>query len=447
MAMDDLYAPGTPFAIAEAEDGAVGGFLHLAPSPAGGGWSLSTMRRRAGTPNGLTEFLVVETLAWAKEHGASRALAELLRAHRLAPPDRADTLPRRMLRAGAARRRQRLPARAAALRSTASSIRSGGRATSASSGSATCRSSGSRTSTSSSCSTPPGPWTRGASPCHTRQRWPSRRRGASAACRRSHRSWCGTASATSSRRTSSPTCCPDGRRRRGSRPRESGVVGARPASARAARRARPDVREVRPAALDAARHRAARHHRRAARAPGRRAPVPVRAGRARDRGGSRQLARAPLPRRSTVAGRRRVDRPGAPRDAPERQAVAVKVQRPGAPRQIEADLALLYQAAKLVKERVRALDFIDARGLIDEFARQIRQELDYRLEGRNAQTFHRNFAGAPARARAEGLLVVHARARADARVARGDAGRRHRHAAAHRSRSGATSRTRSRRRG
>ena len=80
---------------------------------------------------------------------------------------------------------------------------------------------------------------------------------------------------------------------------------------------------------------------------------------------------------------------------PNGRPVAVKVQRPGAPRQIEADLHLLYQAAKLVKERVRALDFIDAHGLVDEFARQIRQELDYRLEGRNAQTFHRNFASDP----------------------------------------------------
>jgi ubiquinone biosynthesis protein len=80
---------------------------------------------------------------------------------------------------------------------------------------------------------------------------------------------------------------------------------------------------------------------------------------------------------------------------PNGKRVAVKVQRPGAPRQIEADLVLLYQAARLVKERVHALDFIDAHALIDEFARQIRQELDYRLEGRNAQTFHRNFAGDP----------------------------------------------------
>jgi ubiquinone biosynthesis protein len=80
---------------------------------------------------------------------------------------------------------------------------------------------------------------------------------------------------------------------------------------------------------------------------------------------------------------------------PNGKPVAVKIQRPGAPRQIEADLQLLYQAAKLVKERVRSLDFIDAHSLVDEFARQIRQELDYRLEGRNAQTFYRNFAGDP----------------------------------------------------
>jgi ubiquinone biosynthesis protein len=80
---------------------------------------------------------------------------------------------------------------------------------------------------------------------------------------------------------------------------------------------------------------------------------------------------------------------------PNGKRVAVKVQRPGAPRQIEADLALLYQAARIAKERVRALDFIDARQLVDEFARSIRQELDYRLEARNADTFHRNFAGHP----------------------------------------------------
>jgi len=80
---------------------------------------------------------------------------------------------------------------------------------------------------------------------------------------------------------------------------------------------------------------------------------------------------------------------------PNGRPVAVKVQRPTAPRQIEADLGLLYQAAKIAKDRVRALDFVDTRGLVDEFAKSLREELDYRLEARNAQTFHRNFAGHP----------------------------------------------------
>jgi len=80
---------------------------------------------------------------------------------------------------------------------------------------------------------------------------------------------------------------------------------------------------------------------------------------------------------------------------PNGKRVAVKVQRPGAPRQIEADVALLYQAARLAKERVRALDFIDAQQLVDEFSRSIRQELDYRLEGRNAEAFHHRFSGHP----------------------------------------------------
>ena len=80
---------------------------------------------------------------------------------------------------------------------------------------------------------------------------------------------------------------------------------------------------------------------------------------------------------------------------PNGRIVAVKVQRPNAPRQIESDIDLLEQAARLVRERVRALDFIDTREIVDEFARSIRQELDYRQEGRNAEAFHRNFAGHP----------------------------------------------------
>src|SRR3954463_11530914 len=80
---------------------------------------------------------------------------------------------------------------------------------------------------------------------------------------------------------------------------------------------------------------------------------------------------------------------------PNGRRVAVKVQRPDAPRQIEADIALLSQAAGLAKDRLRRLDFIDARGIVDEFARNIRQELDYRGEARNADRFRHDFAGHP----------------------------------------------------
>jgi ubiquinone biosynthesis protein len=80
---------------------------------------------------------------------------------------------------------------------------------------------------------------------------------------------------------------------------------------------------------------------------------------------------------------------------PNGRDVVVKVQRPNAPKQIEADLSLLYQAARLAKERIRALDFIDTNDIVDEFARSIRQELDYRMEGRHADAFHKDFAGHP----------------------------------------------------
>jgi lysylphosphatidylglycerol synthetase-like protein (DUF2156 family) len=98
MAMDDLFAPGTSFAIAEAEDGAIGGFLHLAPAPADAGWSLSTMRRRPDSPNGLMEFLVVETLIWAKALGAPEVSLNFCALTDFVAPDRAVTMPRRLVR-------------------------------------------------------------------------------------------------------------------------------------------------------------------------------------------------------------------------------------------------------------------------------------------------------------------------------------------------------------
>jgi lysyl-tRNA synthetase, class II len=100
MAIDDLHIPGTMLALAEDDAGRVGGFLHLAPSPAGGGWSLSAMRRRSSAPNGLTEFLVVETLAWAREAGASELSLNFCALTDFLAPERVRTPVRRLVRRG-----------------------------------------------------------------------------------------------------------------------------------------------------------------------------------------------------------------------------------------------------------------------------------------------------------------------------------------------------------
>ena len=69
---------------------------------------------------------------------------------------------------------------------------------------------------------------------------------------------------------------------------------------------------------------------------------------------------------------------------PTGEVVAVKVQRPAAPAQIEADLDLLMQVAHLLKDHAAQRLFFDPVAVVDEFSQSIRGELDYRLEGRNA---------------------------------------------------------------
>jgi lysyl-tRNA synthetase, class II len=100
MAIDDLHVPGTVLALAEDGEGRVGGFLHLVPSPAGGGWSLSAMRRRPDAPNGLTEFLVAETLAWARDNDASELSLNFCALTDFLAPERVTTPAQRVARRG-----------------------------------------------------------------------------------------------------------------------------------------------------------------------------------------------------------------------------------------------------------------------------------------------------------------------------------------------------------
>ncbi len=78
---------------------------------------------------------------------------------------------------------------------------------------------------------------------------------------------------------------------------------------------------------------------------------------------------------------------------PNGEKVIVKVQRPEAEARIRADLDLLYQAAQLLRDHSPRDLFIDPVGIVDQFARGIRNELDYRVEARNAERFKENFRG------------------------------------------------------
>jgi lysyl-tRNA synthetase, class II len=95
MSMDELFGnPGALFVVARDRDSRVRGFLHLVPSPASGGYSLSAMRRCRETPNGLMEFLIVEALGWSRDRGAPEVslnfcvFADLLRARERSLPGR-----------------------------------------------------------------------------------------------------------------------------------------------------------------------------------------------------------------------------------------------------------------------------------------------------------------------------------------------------------------------
>ena len=69
MAMDAMFLlPGHRARRRVGPDGCVGGFLQLVPSPASDGYSLASMRRRNDTPNGLMEYLITETVGWARDH-------------------------------------------------------------------------------------------------------------------------------------------------------------------------------------------------------------------------------------------------------------------------------------------------------------------------------------------------------------------------------------------
>jgi ubiquinone biosynthesis protein len=75
--------------------------------------------------------------------------------------------------------------------------------------------------------------------------------------------------------------------------------------------------------------------------------------------------------------------------------VVVKLQRPGARAQIERDLDLLYQLARMIEANIPESRLYSPVGLVGEFDRAVTAELDYGQEADNALRFARNFAKVP----------------------------------------------------
>lgn len=75
---------------------------------------------------------------------------------------------------------------------------------------------------------------------------------------------------------------------------------------------------------------------------------------------------------------------------PTGERVVVKLRRPGIESQIETDVEILFGIARLVRERVK-LELFDPVQLVEELARHIRRELDFKAEARNVQRFRENF--------------------------------------------------------
>jgi lysyl-tRNA synthetase class 2 len=72
MELDSLFrldGDDAVFVIGRDEQGRISGFLHLAVCPPSRSLSLSTMPRRRDAPNGLTAWLITETVSWARDRG------------------------------------------------------------------------------------------------------------------------------------------------------------------------------------------------------------------------------------------------------------------------------------------------------------------------------------------------------------------------------------------
>ncbi|ODM27470.1 2-octaprenylphenol hydroxylase [Clostridium sp. Bc-iso-3] len=72
--------------------------------------------------------------------------------------------------------------------------------------------------------------------------------------------------------------------------------------------------------------------------------------------------------------------------------VAVKVQRPGIERNIDLDLNILKDLVHFIENHTKYGKIYDLIGMVIDFEKTIKNELDFTREGENADTFKKNFA-------------------------------------------------------
>ena len=75
--------------------------------------------------------------------------------------------------------------------------------------------------------------------------------------------------------------------------------------------------------------------------------------------------------------------------------VAVKVQRPKIKAMIETDLEILLDLATLAEHRMEQMERLQLREVVEEFAKSLRNELDYSIEARNAEKIAKQFRNDP----------------------------------------------------
>jgi len=78
---------------------------------------------------------------------------------------------------------------------------------------------------------------------------------------------------------------------------------------------------------------------------------------------------------------------------PSGETVAAKIQRPGIRQTVKVDLEIMLDLAGLMERHLHGLEAVNPVGVVQEFARTIRKELDFSIEASHVERFARNFQG------------------------------------------------------